>query len=39
VKSGLAEGDRVVVGSGSADGSASRDNRGSRRNMRMPPMF
>lgn len=39
VKSGLAEGDRVVVGSGSADGSAARDNRGSRRNMRMPPMF
>ncbi|WP_420854898.1 efflux RND transporter periplasmic adaptor subunit [Shinella kummerowiae] len=38
VKSGLAEGDRVVVGSGDADGSAA-SNRGSRRNMRMPPMF
>lgn len=38
VKSGLEEGERVVVGSGST-GSAASGERGSRRGMRMPPMF
>ena len=37
VKSGLEEGDRVVVTAGSGDGTAG--NRGSRRGMRMPPIF
>ncbi len=36
IKSGLEEGDQVVVTAGSAGGAADRN---SRRNMRMPPMF
>ena len=37
VKSGLAEGDKVVVSAGG--GNASGGDRNSRRGMRMPPMF
>ena len=39
VKSGLEEGDRVVLGSGSGGERSGGSDRGSRRRMRMPPMF
>ena len=39
VTSGLQEGDRVVIGTGSDGGRPAGGNRGQRRNMRMPSMF
>ncbi|WP_411033321.1 efflux RND transporter periplasmic adaptor subunit [Shinella sp. BYT-45] len=39
VKSGLEEGEKVIVSSGSAGGGSAGGDRGSRRGMRMPPMF
>ncbi|HEV7307627.1 efflux RND transporter periplasmic adaptor subunit [Ensifer sp.] len=39
IKSGLEEGEKVVVGTGSSATGTSRDNRNQRGGMRMPPMF